>query len=243
MNSSVPDYKSLYRLQDKALEALKGHLGPFYLTGGTALGRFYLNHRFSDDLDFFVNSDPGFTQEVKRIYKRLIGQLPVDTKSTVDTEEFVRIWIGGEVRMKLEFVNDMGEHWGPVLWSDEIPLDNPGNILANKLGAMLSRDEAKDVFDIVSIASSFSFNWKTVYDQATNKQLMNEEDVLMRLTTFPLEWLPEQRWLKNPVNLPAFKEKLDRIADDFLLAKDNSLGDGKIPIEKATPKTALKNLN
>ena len=236
MNSSVPDYKSLYRLQDQVLEVLKGHLGSFYLTGGTALGRFYLNHRFSDDLDFFVNSDPTFTQEVKRIYKRLIGHLPVDTKSTVDTEEFVRIWIGGEVRMKLEFVNDAGEHWKPVLWSDDIPLDNPGNILANKIGAMLSRDEAKDVFDIVYIAGSFSFNWKTVYNHATNKQLMNEPDVLMRLTTFPVEWLPQQCWLKEPVDLSDFKEKLNRIADDFLLAKDNSLGVGKTPIENAKPK-------
>jgi hypothetical protein len=240
MNLSVPDYKSLYRLQDKAFEALKGQYGPFYLTGGTALGRFYHYHRFSDDLDFFVNNDPGFSQEVKRIYKWLIGHLPVDTKSTVETEEFVRIWIGGEVRMKLEFVNDTGEHWGAVLFSNGVPLDNPGNILANKIGAMLSRDEAKDVFDIVYLSTNYSFNWKTIYEHATSKQLMNEEDVLMRLTTFPVDWLKEQRWLKNPVDLPSFKEKLERMADDFLLAKDNSLGFGKIPIEKAKPKPKPK---
>jgi len=235
MNLSVPDYKSLYQLQDKAFEILKGQLGPFYLTGGTALGRFYLNHRFSDDLDFFVNSNPEFTNEVKRIYRRLIEHLPVDTKATVDTDEFVRIWIGEDIKMKLEFVNDTGEHNGPVLFYNQIPLDNPENILGNKLGAMLSRDEAKDVFDIVLIACNYSFNWKIVYEQATRKQLMNEEDVLMRLTTFPVEWLPEQRWLKNPADLVWFKEKLDRIADDFLLAKDNSLGFGKIPIEEAKP--------
>jgi hypothetical protein len=235
MNLSVPDYKSLYLLQDKALEILKGQLGPFYLTGGTALGRFYLNHRFSDDLDFFVNSNPEFTIEVERIYKRLIEHLPADTKATIVTDEFVRIWIGEEVKMKLEFVNETGVHLGSVLFYDQIPLDNPGNILANKLGAMLSRDEAKDVFDIVSLASSYSFNWRTIYEQATRKQLMNEEDVLMRLTTFPVEWLPEQYWLRNPVNLMDFKEKLDRIADDFLLAKDNSLGAGKTPIENAKP--------
>jgi predicted nucleotidyltransferase component of viral defense system len=87
MNLYVPDYKSLYLLQDKALEVLKGHISPFYLTGGTALGRYYLDHRFSDDLDFFVNRDPGFKQGVNRIYKQVTGQLPVDTKLTVDTEE------------------------------------------------------------------------------------------------------------------------------------------------------------
>jgi hypothetical protein len=237
MNLSVPDYKSLYQLQDKVFSVLKGHLGPFYLTGGTALGRFYLDHRFSDDLDFFVNSNPEFTNEVKRIYKRLIGHLPVDTKATVETEEFVRIWIGEEIKMKLEFVNETGEHSGKVLYSNDIPLDNPGNILGNKLGAMLSRDEAKDVFDIVCIASYYSFNWECIYEQATRKQLMNETDVIMRMTTFPVEWLPEQKWLRNPVDLVDFKEKLNRIADDFLLAKDNSLGAGKIPIEKAIPKS------
>ncbi|MDP1620916.1 MAG: nucleotidyl transferase AbiEii/AbiGii toxin family protein [Bacteroidales bacterium] len=235
MNLSVPDYKSLYLLQDKALEVLENHLSPFYLTGGTALGRYYLDHRFSDDLDFFVNRDPGFKKTVNLIYKHLVVNLPVDTKSTVDTEEFVRIWVGDKVKMKLEFVNDTGEHWGPVLFCNEVPLDNPGNILANKLGAMLSRDEAKDVFDIVTLSESYSFNWRTIYERATLKQLMNEEDVLMRLTTFPVEWLSGQLWLKNPVDQPAFQEKLNRISSDFLLAGDNSLGAGKIPIEEARP--------
>jgi hypothetical protein len=92
------DYKSLYQLQDKVLEILIGHLGPFYLTGGTTLGRFYLNHRYSDDLDFFVNSNPTFGLEVKRIYERLINQILVDTKTTVFTKEYVRIWIGGDVK-------------------------------------------------------------------------------------------------------------------------------------------------
>lgn len=28
----------------------------FYLAGGTALAAYYLNHRYSDDLDFFTNN-------------------------------------------------------------------------------------------------------------------------------------------------------------------------------------------
>jgi len=34
----------------------------FYLTGGTALGRHYLKHRYSDDLDLFVNRNNDFKQ-------------------------------------------------------------------------------------------------------------------------------------------------------------------------------------
>ncbi|MFH1146292.1 MAG: nucleotidyl transferase AbiEii/AbiGii toxin family protein [Pseudomonadota bacterium] len=33
---------------------------PFYLTGGTALSRHYFAHRYSDNLDLFVNKDPDF---------------------------------------------------------------------------------------------------------------------------------------------------------------------------------------
>lgn len=42
----------LYPLQDKVLKIIERANSPFYLTGGTALSRFYYPIRFSDDLDF-----------------------------------------------------------------------------------------------------------------------------------------------------------------------------------------------
>jgi hypothetical protein len=51
---------------------------PFYLTGGTALGRYYLGHRYSEDLDFFVNADP--------IYKDYIPALDNWIKSPMDPD-------------------------------------------------------------------------------------------------------------------------------------------------------------
>ena len=236
MNSSAINYKKLYQLQDSVLNLLTGRLGSFYLTGGTALGRYYLHHRFSDDLDFFVNRDVNFKEETRRIYLLLQENIHVDTNSTIDADEFVRIWIEGEVKMKLEFVNDIAFREGETLFYGSIPLDNPLNILANKLGAMLGRDEAKDIFDIATIAENFSFNWKMIYRCAIKKQIMNEQDILMRLTTFPVSWLPEQKWLREPVNLEQFKQKLDTISHDFLFGNDNSLGEGKTPIEEAMPK-------
>ena len=46
-------YDALYSFQDAVLETVFEEPLGFYLTGGTALGRFYLHHRYSDDLDFF----------------------------------------------------------------------------------------------------------------------------------------------------------------------------------------------
>lgn len=49
----------LYPLQDKVLKLLDDKT-PFYLTGGTTLSRIYYHHRYSDDLDFFLNNDLHF---------------------------------------------------------------------------------------------------------------------------------------------------------------------------------------
>ncbi|WP_456342326.1 nucleotidyl transferase AbiEii/AbiGii toxin family protein [Thermovibrio sp.] len=47
-------YKLLYPMQDKILSALfPKYRDKLYLTGGTALSRFYFQHRLSDDLDLF----------------------------------------------------------------------------------------------------------------------------------------------------------------------------------------------
>ena len=47
--------ENLYPLQNGVLRAVENCKTRFYLTGGTALSRAYYRHRYSDDLDFFVN--------------------------------------------------------------------------------------------------------------------------------------------------------------------------------------------
>ena len=56
----------LYPFQDKVLSVLKNCALPFYLTGGTAVSRGYLNHRYSDDLDLFVNNDADFQSHIEK---------------------------------------------------------------------------------------------------------------------------------------------------------------------------------
>lgn len=234
MNSSVPDYAKLYIQQDKVFSLLVPYLNGYYLTGGTALGRFYLGHRYSEDLDFFLNRDPEFTKKTQELFGILKSNYPIDETVTVQSADYVRIVIIDEVPLKIEFVNDIAYRWGKTLiTANNIPVDNVANILANKLTALLSRDEPKDVFDIISIAGSFSFNWEEIYKHAFEKQIMNETDVNMRLETFPVELIASQPWLIQPVNINEMKAQLEAITDDFLFARDNSLGVGKVHITEA----------
>ena len=235
MNSSGKNYNELYRLQDKVLQTLTGYFGEFYLTGGTALGRFYLNHRYSEDLDLFTNKNPDYQNTVTKIREILRNQFHTSDEKVIIAEDYVRIWIPGKEELKVEMVNDVAERWGTPQWNNKVPVDTVGNILANKLTAVVSRDEPKDVVDIVAISSNFAFNWAEVFIYALRKALLAEPDISMRLTSFPVELLEGKDWLMKPVDSNDFKQKLDTISHDFLFGNDNSLGEGKTPIEEAVP--------
>jgi len=235
MSSSKKNWKELYSLQDKALDALAGHFGKFHLTGGTALGRFYLGHRYSEDLDLFVNRDPDFKKYVATVRSALSRNFILSEDKIILYDDFVRLWIPGLEELKIEMVNDVEERWGEPVMAGNIPVDTVCNILANKITALLSRDEPKDVFDIVTISQNYSFHWPDVFVYALRKAIIAEQDVVMRLSTFPVELLEGKIWLRDPADPEVFREHLRRVADDFLLARENSLGKGKIRIEDAAP--------
>ena len=65
-----------------------------------------------------------------------------------------------DIFMKVEFVNDVAYRAGIPVKSKKGNIDTVTNILSNKLTAIVGRDEPKDVFDIVTIAANFSFNWQ-----------------------------------------------------------------------------------
>lgn len=53
-------FQTLYPFQDRVLRTLDKLDTGLYLSGGTAASRGYLHHRFSDDLDLFVDDDERF---------------------------------------------------------------------------------------------------------------------------------------------------------------------------------------
>ena len=233
-------YNKLYNFQNLVLNEVGEMNTPFYLTGGTALGRFYLNHRWSDDLDFFVNAEDAFGTWVKQISQQLKKVFRHDAASDVVAEDFYRCFLENEnLHLKVEFVNDVESYTGAPIIFGNFKLDNVENILSNKLSALIGRDEAKDVFDIIFISLNYSFNWKTIFTAAKEKALMNELDILQRLTTFPVELFTEVRWRKEQIDLNQYSEWLKQIALDFSLGNDNSLGKDKMNIKNAKPN--LKN--
>lgn len=230
------NYQKLYRLQNLVFKEISGNYDAFYLTGGTALGRFFLNHRFSDDLDFFVNDKDDFILLVQHLKQRFDKSLSFSVSKLIQFDTFVRLWVSdNDTELKIEFVNDVPSRMGQTMLFENIPLDNPANILSNKLSAVVSRDEAKDVFDIVTLAEHYSFSWVKIFEYTIKKAIVADVDVAMRLSTFPVALLETVKWHAKPFEKEEFAKKLQVVANDFLLARDNSLGAGKVPISEAMP--------
>ena len=236
MNSFKKDYNKLYLLQDKFLFWWEKLGLPFYLTGGTALGRFYLNHRFSEDLDFFMNASDNYQHYIAVLKNNITSHFNVNIQQSLFTEDYTRFFLTeDDIFLKIELVNDINYYNGKPLKYSFGLIDSPLNILTNKLTAIIGRDEPKDIFDIIHLSLNYSFNWPEVFEHAKQKAVINELDIEERIVSFPVVWLENVNWLTSPLNMEATGKLLNQIADDFLLGKTNSLGKDKMPIELAKP--------
>jgi len=212
----------LYPFQDQVLKEIETLNLDFYLTGGTALSRCHLHHRFSEDLDFFVNHHNDFRKQCATAIEALRSRWGCDVAAT--SESFVRLFIQGEqVALKIDFVNDVPSHFGAI---EPSPIffrtDNWRNILSNKICA-LSRMEAKDIADIIFIARCYSFEWESIIDEAKEKDLWVEPIEICRLMSqFPINLFKEIKWISH-VDWVLLVKDLNIIHKDIFMGSANSL--------------------
>ncbi len=214
----------LYPLQDRVLNTCANAAIPHYLTGGTALSRAFLNHRYSDDLDFFLNDNPDFENETDRatlLLQNHFENLTIENKQS----GFRRIIIlKDNVTLKLDFVNDVSYHFnGFEKTAVYFNTDNPLNILSNKIAA-LNRQAAKDIADIIWICRKYSFNWQEMIGHTVQKDSwVNEVDVLTAIKTFNGEKLmTDVIWIQAP-DFISIQNDIKKICFDIASAGDNSL--------------------
>ncbi len=221
--------ESLYPFQNKVLKVLKNCELPFYLTGGTAVSRGYLNHRYSDDLDFFVNADNNFNQHVEKAisaFEKANFKIDFAENSSVS---FTRIFLERNYNglnkngLKIDFVNDIDIHFGNIEnTSVYYRTDSLRNILSNKYTA-LYRISAKDIVDICEISKNLSFNWKDIISEANQKEAgIDLKEVVQIFCSFSDEMIAKIKWTKEP-NLQDFRKCLNIIAFDMLNERQNSL--------------------
>ena len=214
------DYSKLYLVQNEVLDIIFSEESIFYLTGGTCINRFYSEKRYSDDLDFFTNDNNLFREYIRSIFT-IFDEKKIIFEIVTDSKDFVRIKI--KDILKVDFVNDRIYYYGRTVKSESgYILDNTMNMSANKLSAIVGRDEPKDIFDLFLLSTLSEFNWNTVSEIARKKELFEYDILEYRLKTFPL-FLLDKLALKDQSFLSVVKSNYHLMVDDIIRGNNNSL--------------------
>ncbi len=170
-NNAAFYHQRLYPLQDVVLAVISRLDTGFYLTGGTAVSRAYCQHRYSDDLDLFVNDDPYFSLWGERILFALTQEPTWKCEINQRDDRFMRLTLAqDEAWLKIELINDVPAHIGTI---QDHPIlgrvDSVENLLANKLTAVLNRQEPKDLADIWALTHQHNVSITTAITDAQSK--------------------------------------------------------------------------
>jgi len=204
---------------------------PFYLTGGTALSRYYFHHRFSDDLDLFLNNNKSYNSYVEDVFSALeenqaVGEYFIDYQRLRKEENYAQFFLKKIIspeNMDVELKIDIVARYGAFAHSETLGLvDSWRNILSNKLSALF-RYEAKDFVDIWIIAKKKTFHWKEIIPEAKTKEVGVDPIAIFEiLKSFPSDVLSSIKW-NIQVDEKAFISDLSIIADDIFYGNENSL--------------------
>ncbi len=167
------NWTTLYKLQDWILARLDSVEHEFYLSGGTALSRGYYRHRYSEDLDFFVNDTDAFELWRDRCLdaiRRGAEDTGLRIEIVLREKRFGRVLVYGTEPLKIEFVNDVPSRIGEPWSHPELGLlDTKENILANKISALLDRAASKDLADIYWLCCRDGLDILKAIEGATGK--------------------------------------------------------------------------
>lgn len=218
-NASDFYFDVLYPFQDRVIQVVNQADTGFYLTGGTAASRGYLQHRFSDDLDYFVNDDNRFGLWTERIIQALNEEWKCDI--LMKEERFARInLLQKDFFLKIEMVNDVPARVGevqdhPVLGR----MDTAENILANKVTALLDRDEPKDLADIWGFCCQKKLSIQAAITGAQSKAAGVFPADLGRVlcSVQKADW-ESIRWIQAPP-VETFISQLIQLGESLLLVK------------------------
>lgn len=179
-----------------------------------------MKHRFSDDLDLFVNFDSHFGDWSNRVVDTFWRLGDWKTDVILREEYFARAVLRrGELTLKVEMINDIGSRVGdvhdhPVLGR----LDSAENILANKLTALIGREESRDLADVWGLCTTLGLSINAAILGAQSKSSgIYPLDVARRLCSATLEDWEAVSWIEPAPSPEQYLSELQALGEQLIL--------------------------
>ena len=131
----------------------------FYLTGGTALSAFYLQHRLSYDIDLFTEQEEVDQKLVESFLKKISRELSIvnfKRSQFMGLFSFVLVYSGGqELKVDFNFYPFPRIQVGTKFKNLEV--DSVYDIAANKLHTIFMKPRSRDYLDLYFILKKYDY--------------------------------------------------------------------------------------
>jgi len=208
-------YHSLYPLQDFVLSLLEGETD-IYLTGGTALARFYFQHRLSEDIDLFIKvnieDDIDSIDSHKRtdLFARdLAGKLARQFK--IVNEQYGKIYSRFFIQadgfaLKVDFVREYNHLGDLTVQPGSVNLNNLEDMGASKIAAFEDRAEIKDIVDLFYLTKQIPLS--RLFELADLKRAPVPYENLLTVNT---QGISGVALLEKEIALDEFRQFIDHL--------------------------------
>lgn len=175
-----------------------------YFTGGTALSAFYLNHRYSDDLDFFSNEklDPFQLNAVVQGWADKL-HITYTSRQVEDTYLFF-LKYSNDYELKVDFAYYPYLNIEELVDVEGLKVNSKKDIAVNKCVTVSQRFDVKDFVDLFYLLKEYS-----IYELhgLANKKFNRDYDLILLaadlLKVEQFEYLPR---MILPLSLGELKE-------------------------------------
>ncbi len=147
----------------------KNICGLFYLTGGTALAEYYLQHRLSEDLDFFAEEEFN-SQDIFSFFKKiqkLAGIKKIDYQQSFNRNLFF-LHLGKEI-IKTEFTFFPFPRIEKKIKIKNLFIDSLLDIAVNKVFTIYQKPRARDFIDLYLILKEQKWEMEDLVKKAKIK--------------------------------------------------------------------------
>ena len=172
----------------------------FYLTGGTALSEYYLQHRLSDDMDLFTSVD-GMINKFSDNFMKEFEKEKYKIKLLRSHSTFKEFVIEKKLPLRIHLAQDSPFRFEPPIKTQEnIFVDSLIDLATNKLLTIFGRYEIRDYVDIFFIVKEKKYDMPTLVQKSKEKD-PGLDEYYLSLSFNKIRELIEKKYLERVILL------------------------------------------
>lgn len=188
-------------------------LDRFYFTGGTALSEYYLNHRYSEDLDFFTEKP--FDSELTLSFISTLQKKHrfIFTSEQIEAVQMFFIQFSNKEKVKIDFNFYLYKRLVKSKLINGIYVDSLLDIAVNKLLTVTQREDVKHFVDLYFLEPKFGI-WDLIQGVRTKFKMEVEPWLLSSdlLKVDEFTFLPK---MIKPLKIQTLKLFFRKLAQDL----------------------------